>query len=235
MPAAPGRVELGVVIVYEDHDLLVVDKPHGLVVHPAYRHPDGTLWDLLTPLFAAREIDARPRLLHRLDRDTSGLLCVPKRIAAHRFLERALQAGRFEKGYLAMVDGWPPDVGTIDAPLGRAAEDRRRVVVRADGKPARTHYRTLRRLPGHALLRVRLETGRTHQIRAHLLHIGHPLAGDPLYNPGSTVAPRLFLHADRLGLPHPDGRRMIRCRSPLPPELRLTLCRLGACIGRTAG
>lgn len=227
VPATPVRIELGVTIVYEDHDLLVVEKPHGLVVHPAYRHPNGTLWDLLTPLFAAREIEERPRLLHRLDRDTSGLLCVPKQIAAHRFLERALQAGHFEKGYLAMVDGRPADTGMIDAPLGRAAEDRRRVVVRADGKHARTHYRTLRRLPGHALLRVRLETGRTHQIRAHLVHIGHPLAGDPLYNPGSTVAPRLFLHADRLAFPHPDGRRMIHCHSPLPFDLRLALCQVG--------
>ena len=222
-------------IVYEDDDLLVVDKPHGLVVHPAYRHPDGTLWDLLTPLFAARAITERPRLLHRLDRDTSGLLCVPKQIAAHRFLERALQAGRFEKGYLALVDGWPVDAGTIDLPLGRADDDRRRVVVREDGKPARTHHRTLRRLAGHALLRVRLETGRTHQIRAHLAHIGHPLAGDPLYNQGTAAVPRLFLHADRLAFPHPDGRRVIRCRSPLPPELRLALCRLDTSIGRAAG
>src|SRR5713226_8136963 len=122
-----------ITIVYEDGDVLVVEKPYGMVVHPAYRHAAGTLWDLLVPLFATRGL-GRPHLLHRLDRDTSGLLCVPKHLAAHRALERALRHGRFAKGYLALVHGSPPDAVTIDAPLARDPADRRRVIVLQEGK-----------------------------------------------------------------------------------------------------
>ena len=134
--------------------------------------------------------------------------------------------GRYNKGYLALVHGRPPPLGVIDAPLARDQTDRRLVRVREDGQPARTHYRTLRRLPEYTLLRVRLETGRTHQIRAHLASIGHPIAGDPLYGPTPRVMERLFLHADTLIFPHPCAPRMVACRSPLPPTLRRTLCRL---------
>lgn len=225
-PVSQAAGAASISIIYEDDDLLVVEKPHGLVVHPAYMHPDGTLWDLLVPLFQARGIAGRPGLLHRLDRDTSGLLCVPKLPAAHRALERALRAGRFTKGYLALVHGQPPLQDTIDAPLARDPANHRFVRVRPDGQPARTHYRTIRRLPDYALLRIRLETGRTHQIRAHLAAIGHPVAGDPLYGPNPPAVARLFLHADSLIFPHPDGLRTIACRSPLPHDLRCTLCHL---------
>lgn len=215
-------------IVYEDEHLLVVEKPSGLVVHPAYRHADGTFWDALVALFAARGSATRPHLLHRLDRDTSGLLCVPKHAEANRRLVRAMNRGRFRKGYLALVHGRPPHEGVVDAPLARDPRDRRLVCVRDDGRPARTRYRTLRRVAGYALLRVYLETGRTHQIRAHLRAIGHPIAGDPLYSEGSAIVGRLFLHADVLSFPHPYEPRPVDCRCPLPPDLRQAISALAA-------
>jgi len=205
---------------------MVVFKPAGMVMHPAYRHPDGTLWNVLADLFAERGMPERPHLLHRLDRETSGLVCVPKRLPAHRRLERMLREGRFEKRYLALVEGVTPIHGTIDEPLARDPIDRRRVCVRADGQNAVTHFTALRRFDHYTLLRVALETGRMHQIRAHLAHIGHPVAGDVAYGGGSAVSDRVFLHADRLSFPHPVTRLWIDCRAPLPPELRLTLHRL---------
>ncbi|HWE60121.1 MAG TPA: RNA pseudouridine synthase, partial [Chloroflexota bacterium] len=183
-------------------------------------------WNLLLARFEARGVGTRPYLLHRLDRDTSGLLCVPKHAAANRRLVRAMRHGRFTKGYLALVHGRPPLGGMIDAPLGRDATDRRLVRVREDGQAARTRYRTLRRLPDYTLLRVQLETGRTHQIRAHLAAIGHPIAGDPLYGPEPRAVERLFLHADTLIFPHPWAAGLVTCRSPLPPALRLALLTL---------
>ncbi|HXT38066.1 MAG TPA: RluA family pseudouridine synthase, partial [Chloroflexota bacterium] len=213
------------VVVYEDDAVLVVDKPDGLVTHPAYRNPDGTLWDQLVPWFAARGL-GRPAMLHRLDRATSGALCVPKHLEAHRRLERALRAGKFEKEYLALVHGRPDDAGTIDAPLARDPADRRRIVPCSAGKPARTRYTVVRRFSAHALLRVTLETGRTHQIRAHLAGLGFPVAGDLVYGGTDPALSRLFLHADRLAFPRVDGPGMVRCRAPLPVELRGVLYRL---------
>jgi 23S rRNA pseudouridine1911/1915/1917 synthase len=221
MPAsAPSDGLSAVHIVYEDDTLLVVVKPSGMVVHPAHRHRSDTFWDRLVSLFLDRGLPERPRLLHRLDRDTSGLLCVSKRLEAHRRLERALHDGRFEKQYLALARGTLGMDTTIDSPLGRDPLDRRRVIVRADGQTARTRLVVVRRFSGWTLLRVHLETGRTHQIRVHLASIGHPVAGDVLYGiPPGDGTPRLFLHAHRLCFPHPDGRRLIRCHSPLPYAL----------------
>jgi 23S rRNA pseudouridine1911/1915/1917 synthase len=213
-------------LVYEDDDVVVVDKPPGLVTHPAYRHPGGTLWDQLVPLFLARGLDS-PRLLHRLDRDTSGLLCVPKHLHAHQVLERALRAGRFQKEYLALVHGTTPAEGLIEAPLARDPLDRRRVCVTALGKPARTSYRLVRRLAGYSLLRVELETGRTHQIRVHLAAIGHSVAGDTIYGIPNPGMPRLFLHAYRLTFPKVSGVGVTHVHAPLAAELRLVVHRLG--------
>jgi len=212
-------------VAYEDEAVVVVDKPHGMVTHPACGHPDGTLWDLLVPWFASRGL-GRPGMLHRLDRATSGLLCVPKHLEAHRRLERALRAGRFEKGYLALVEGRTNDEGTIDAPLARDSADRRRVVVCEKGKPARTYFKVLRRFPAHTLLRVTIETGRTHQIRAHFAARGFPVVGDQLYGGARPALPRLFLHADLLAFPRVGGPGMVRCRVALPPDLQCVLGRL---------
>jgi len=213
-------------IKYEDAWLVVVVKPSGLVMHPAHAHKDGTFWDLLRDLFRARGLSDDPRLLHRLDRDTSGLVCVPKEATAHQRLERALRGGRFEKGYLALVHGRMPSDGLIDAPLGRDSADRRRVCVRADGQQARTRCTAVRRWPDFTLLRVLPETGRTHQIRVHLAHAGHPIVGDAVYGSASAACGRLFLHADRLAFPHPMTRETIRCHAPLPADLRMVLAGL---------
>jgi 23S rRNA pseudouridine1911/1915/1917 synthase len=229
-------------VAYEDADLMVVVKPAGMVSHPAYRHADGTLWNALVDMFAARGLGDRPHLLHRLDRATSGLLCVPKHAAAHRSLERSMRRGSFDKRYLALVRGMPPVAGMIDAPLGRDPANTRQVCVREDGQPARTRFRVIKRFPGHALLRVTLETGRMHQIRVHLKHFGCPLVGDMVYghigqaadlsredSTGGHMhleAARLFLHADRLAFPHPLRGDLVRCRAPLPSDLRGILGRL---------
>lgn len=227
MPACrPGAAPVSLLIRYEDDDLIVVEKPAGMVVHPAYRNPDGTMWDALVPVFAARGLGERPRLLHRLDRATSGLICVPKRLDAHRTLERDLRTGRFAKGYLGLAHGSVQDEGTIELPLARDPQDRRIVRTSPNGQSARTRFRTLRRLPGATLLRIQLETGRTHQIRAHLAALGHPLVGDALYGADPSPGPdRLFLHADRLSFPHPRGGA-VSVHSPLPYELKLFLYQL---------
>jgi 23S rRNA pseudouridine1911/1915/1917 synthase len=226
LPTPPSAPDQTPRLAYEDDDVLVVDKPSGLVTHPAYRHPDGTLWDQLVPLFLARGLGS-PRLLHRLDRDTSGLLCVPKHLYAHQVLERALRAGRFHKEYLALVHGTTPAEGLIEAPLARDPLDRRRVCVTALGKPARTSYRVVRRVAGYSLLRVGLETGRTHQIRVHLAAVGHPVAGDTVYGIPIHGIPRLFLHAYRLTFPKVSGPGVTQVHAPLAAELRLVLHRLG--------
>ncbi|MGH2345089.1 MAG: RluA family pseudouridine synthase [Chloroflexota bacterium] len=226
-PPAPEPVIGTPCVVYEDDAVVVVDKPHGLVTHPAYRHPDGTLWDQLAIWFPAHGLDS-PRLLHRLDRDTSGLLCVPKHLGAHRLLERALRAGSFRKEYLALVHGTTPAEGMIGAPLARDPANRRRVCVTPSGKAARTHFTTLRRFGDFSLLRLRLETGRTHQIRVHLASIGCPVAGDVVYGPTNAAIGRLFLHADRLSFPRVGEVGMVQVRAPLPMELRCLLHRLRA-------
>jgi 23S rRNA pseudouridine1911/1915/1917 synthase len=215
-------------IVFEDQFLLVLVKPAGLVMHPACGHADGTFWDLLCELFAARGLPERPRLLHRLDSATSGLVCVPKTLPAHRRLERSLRLGRFSKGYLALVTGRAPATGLLTDPLGRDLADRRRVCVRPDGQPARTRFLVARRFQGYTLLLVLPETGRTHQIRVHLAHAGFPLVGDAVYGRQAPWCPRLFLHAGRLAFPHPEGGPGVRCRIPLPPELLSALACLQA-------
>jgi 23S rRNA pseudouridine1911/1915/1917 synthase len=219
-PPAPFEV------AYEDEHLLVVDKPPGVVVHPARGHRSGTLSQALAGRAAGGEDPARAGIVHRLDRDTSGLLVVAKSAEAHRGLRAAMSARRVRREYLALVEGRPPArTGTIEAPLGRDRRVRSRMSIDT-GSPraAVTHFEVEEALPGATLLRVRLETGRTHQIRAHLQAIGHPVAGDPEYGrPGLHGLRRQFLHATRLAFDHPITGAPVDVRSPLPPDLREAL------------
>jgi 23S rRNA pseudouridine1911/1915/1917 synthase len=216
-------------IAHEDEHLLVIDKPAGLVVHPARGHREGTLSQLLAGVAGgggAGGDPERPGIVHRLDRDTSGLLVVARSETAHRALQEALAARRVEREYLALVEGRPQArSGTIEAPIGRDPRVRTRMAVGGNfSRQARTHFTLQRALPAHSLLCLRLETGRTHQIRVHLRAIGHPVAGDPEYGTAGMLGlGRQFLHATRLALPHPITGEPLEVRSPLPADLAAAL------------
>jgi 23S rRNA pseudouridine1911/1915/1917 synthase len=215
-------------VAYEDVHLLVVDKPAGVVVHPARGHWDGTLAQALAGRAAGGEDPWRAGIVHRLDRDTSGLLVVAKSDAAHRALKAMLAGRRLHREYLALVEGHPPArTGTIDAPIGRHRRDRKLMSVDSDdAREARTHFEIERLLPAAALLRVSLETGRTHQIRVHLAAIGHPVCGDPQYGTrGRYGLTRQFLHATRLAFEHPVTGAEVDVSSPLPADLAVALDR----------
>ncbi len=214
-------------IAYQDEHLLVVDKPPGLVVHPARGHREGTLSQLLAGTAAGGDPE-RAGIVHRLDRDTSGLLVVARSEEAHRLLQRELAGRRIEREYLALVEGLPrARSGTIEAPIGRDPRVRTRMAVGGNfPREARTHFTLERALPAYSLLRLRLETGRTHQIRVHLRAIGHAVAGDPEYGtPGLLGLERQFLHATRLALRHPITGEPLEVHSPLPPDLAAALKR----------
>jgi 23S rRNA pseudouridine1911/1915/1917 synthase len=215
-------------IVYRDEHLLVVDKPAGLVVHPARGHREGTLSQLLAHTAAGGEPE-RAGIVHRLDRDTSGLLVVACSEESHALLQAALRDRLIEREYLALVEGLPPArTGTIEAPIARHPRIRTRMAVDRSGREARTHFELLQRLPATALLRLGLDTGRTHQIRVHMQAIGHPVVGDPEYGtPNLLGLKRQFLHATRLSFPHPITHEQVEVTSPLPLDLRETLERAG--------
>ncbi len=209
-------------VVYEDEHLLVVDKPAGVVVHPARGHATGTLAQALAGRVAGGEDAWRAGIVHRLDRDTSGLLVVAKHEEVHRALKSLLASRRLRREYLTLVEGHPSArTGTIDAPIGRDRRDRLRMSIDTDHpRAARTHFAIERLLPAAALLRVTLETGRTHQIRVHLAATGHPVAGDPLYGTAGLFGlRRQFLHAHRLSFPHPVTGEALEVCSPLPADL----------------
>jgi 23S rRNA pseudouridine1911/1915/1917 synthase len=228
---APAVADAPYAVPYADEHLLVVDKPAGVVVHPARGHRTGTLAQALSEVAAGGEDATRAGIVHRLDRDTSGLLVVARSEAAHRALRRMLQAREITREYLALVEGRPPArSGTIDAPLGRDRRVRTRMSTDADDpRSAVTHFELERALPRTTLLRVRLETGRTHQIRAHLRAIEHPVVGDPEYGtPGRLGLQRQFLHATRLAFAHPVTGAPIDVSSPLPADLEAALSRAAA-------
>ena len=209
-------------IAYEDEHLFVIDKPPGVVVHPARGHEQGTLVQALAGRVAGGPDPERPGVVHRLDRDTSGLMLLARDEQTHAALQAALRARNITREYLALVEGRPPARrGTIDAPLGRDRRVRTRISSDTDDPHhAVTHFETERALPEDTLLRVTLETGRTHQIRAHMLAIGHPVAGDPEYgNAGRHGLPRQFLHAARLAFEHPATGAALELRAPLPEDL----------------
>lgn len=219
-------------ILVDDPALLIVDKPAGLVVHPGSGNADGTLVNGL--LHFDRELAALPRagLVHRLDKDTSGCLLVARTVQAHAALVQQLKRREIQRDYIAVVWGQMVAGGVVDAPLGRHPVDRRRQVVRKDGRRAVTHYRVRQRLQGATALDVKLETGRTHQIRVHMQQIGHPLIGDPMYGrKGSPrgleesqretwrTFPRQALHAWRLQLTHPLHGGSVTAEAPLPDDV----------------
>ena len=229
-PAAPEHVDVPFAVPFEDEHLLVVDKPAGVVVHPAPGHPTGTLAQALAGRAEGGEDAWRAGIVHRLDRDTSGLLVVAKTEDAHRALKEELGRREITRDYLALVLGRPPSrTGTIDAPIGRDRRVRTRMSTDSDQpRDARTHFAIERALPSSTLLRVRLETGRTHQIRVHLQAIGLPVAGDPEYSPaqgGVFGLGRQFLHAARLAFTHPVTAERLDLSSPLPPDLTAALAR----------
>ena len=227
-PAEPG-VRFGV--AYEDDHLLVVDKPAGLVVHPARGHRTGTLAQALAGRAAGGEDPYRAGIVHRLDRDTSGLLVVAKSDEVHRALKALLAARQLRREYLTLVEGRPPArTGTIDAPIGRHRNERVLMSIDTDEpREARTHFEIERMLPGATLLRVVLDTGRTHQIRVHLAAIEHPVCGDSQYGTaGEYGLRRQFLHAARLAFAHPVTGEDIDVSSPLPEDLAAALARAEA-------
>jgi 23S rRNA pseudouridine1911/1915/1917 synthase len=229
---AQSSSEAAFVVRWEDEHLLVVDKPAGVVVHPARGHRTGTLAQALTARGAGGgEEPWRAGIVHRLDRDTSGLLVVAKSDAVHRALKQLLSARGLRREYLALVEGHPPArTGTIDAPIGRHRRDRVLMSIDTDEpREARTHYELERLLPESSLLRVVLDTGRTHQIRVHMAAIGHPVCGDPQYgSAGIYGLRRQFLHAARLSFKHPVTGEAVDVRSPLPEDLVAALARAEA-------
>ena len=215
-------------IVHADEWLAVIEKPAGLVVHPARGHKGRTLVGELGELLAGGPDPQRPGIVHRLDKDTSGLMVVARGEEAHRRLARQIKAREVRRVYRTLVEGHPRSrSGTIDAPLGRdyRAPERRAVGGRAP-RQARTHFRVLELLAADALVEARLETGRTHQVRAHFAAIGHPLAGDPRYgHAGRHGLARQFLHSAELCFRHPFTERELSFESPLPADLREALAR----------
>jgi len=221
-------------VVYEDEHLLVVDKPAGVVVHPGAGHASGTLVHGLAGRAAGGEED-RPGIVHRLDRDTSGLLVVARSDEAHERLQQLIRERQVERRYTALVRGRPRSWrGTIDAPIGRDRDDPTRRSLDTDTpREAVTHFEVAELLGGHALLDVRLETGRTHQIRVHLAAIDLPVVGDPVYGVPESALGRQFLHANRLAFTHPFNGERVEVESPLPDDLVAYLERLSAGGTRT--
>jgi 23S rRNA pseudouridine1911/1915/1917 synthase len=226
-PEQQPDVEFGV--AHEDEHLIVVDKPAGLVVHPARGHETGTLSQALAARGAAGGEPWRPGVVHRLDRDTSGLLVVAKSEPVHRALQELIRRREMRREYLALVEGRPDArSGTIDAAIGRDPHRRTEMSTASDrARSARTHFEVAETLRGTTLLRVWLETGRTHQIRAHLKAIGHPVCGDPQYGGGACGRKlgltRQFLHSAKLRFEHPVTGKPVHCESKLPVDLRRAL------------
>ena len=244
--ADPQDIPLSV--LYEDDQVIVVDKPAGLVVHPGAGNPDGTLVNAL--LFRDASLATLPRagIVHRLDKDTSGVMVVARTLEAHNALVEQLSARDVHRQYLAVVVGALVSGGTADAPIDRHPRDRLRMAVRDDGRDAVTHYRLRERFRAHTALECRLETGRTHQIRVHMAHLRHPILGDPMYG-GALKLPkgasettagmlrgfrRQALHAETLEFRHPTSGEAIRCSAPLPDDMQALLKVLRADVAEHA-
>ena len=237
-----GPESIPLAVVFEDRSLLIINKPAGLVVHPGAGNARHTLQNALLALDPKLALVPRAGLVHRLDKDTSGLLVVARTPEAHTALAAAMAAREITREYLAVCAGVMTAGGTVEEPIGRHRTQRTRMAVRADGRPAVTHYRVVRRFRAHTLVRVRLETGRTHQIRVHLAHIGFPVVGDPEYGGRRRIAagctptlaaelrafPRQALHAARLSLRHPRSGRELTWEAPMPADMTRLLAALEA-------
>jgi len=225
---APEAIPL--TIIYQDADILVVDKPAGMPVHPGPGHASGTLVNAvlaLCPDLSGIGGALRPGIVHRLDKERSGLILVAKNDRAHQSLSRQLKERQVEKSYLAAVHGIPrPPEGVIEGAIARHPIHRKKMAIVAGGKAAETRYRTLQRLGDFALLEAQPVTGRTHQIRVHLASIGHPILGDAIYGKRSPHLARQFLHAHRIEFDLPSGGRRVQFSSPLPPDLEAALTSL---------
>jgi 23S rRNA pseudouridine1911/1915/1917 synthase len=229
-------------IIHADDDLIVINKPAGLVVHPAVGNRDGTLQNGLLHFDASLATLPRAGIVHRLDKETSGVMVVARSLRAHTRLVEQLQSRRMSRVYRAIATGEVITGGTVDAPIGRHPRERKRMAVVASGKSAISHYRVLQRFTGLTALEVSLESGRTHQIRVHMTHIGHPLVGDPVYGRpmkaknGVPVAvletvrsfPRQALHAHTLTLEHPANAKVVTFEAPLPEDIKGLLADLAA-------
>ncbi|HAA95313.1 MAG TPA: RluA family pseudouridine synthase [Dehalococcoidia bacterium] len=222
-PTGVVAQDIPVSVVYQDDDLVVIDKPAGLAVHPGPGHPDTTLVNALLamcPDIQGIGGEIRPGIVHRLDKDTSGLMVVAKTHQAHTSLSAQIKGREVTKGYLALVEGTPSsEQGKVDAPVGRHPRRRTRMAVVVGGKEARTSYKVREEFPGHSLVELYLETGRTHQIRVHMAHIGHPLVGDELYGKTSPLVDRHFLHAFHLAFNHPTSGEPLEFQTALPGDL----------------
>ena len=226
-PVAIEPEDIPLSVVYQDAHLLVVDKPAGLTVHPAPGHPSGTLVNALlavVPDLKGIGGELRPGIVHRLDKETSGLMVVAKTHQAHLELSRQIKERQVEKGYLALASGVvTPSEGVIDAPIGRNPRHRKKMAVVAGGRAARTRYKVLRSSDRYSFVEVMLETGRTHQIRVHFASLGRPLVGDRVYGNRSPLIKRQFLHAHLLGFTHPETGEWRQFTSSLPADLRAVL------------
>jgi len=218
-------------IIYEDADVAVVNKPQGMVVHPSAGHTSGTLVNAL--MYHVKDLSSingvvRPGIVHRIDKDTSGLLMIAKNDKAHNALAAELKDKKFLRKYVAIVHGnLPNDRGVIEAPIGRSDKDRKKQAVTAKGKPAVTRFTVLERFGNYTLVELQLETGRTHQIRVHMAYIGHPVAGDPLYGPRKTLKGHgQFLHAKTLGFTHPTTGELVEFTAEEPAIFKETLEKL---------
>ncbi|MCL0092055.1 RluA family pseudouridine synthase [Dehalococcoidales bacterium] len=228
-PLSPEAIPLN--IIYEDDDLLVIDKPAGLTIHPAPGHPAHTLINAILfyfPHLAESSDSLRPGIVHRLDKDTSGVMLVAKNSLAQAKLINQFKARSVVKAYLVLVKGrLTPEKGIIDAPIGRDPSNRKRMAIVAEGREARTEYRVVKYIGDYTLLEVRPETGRTHQIRVHLSAIGHPVVGDTVYGVKSAYISRQFIHACRLGFHLPSSGEYVEFKSELAPDLEQALKDIG--------
>lgn len=208
-------------IIYEDEHILVVNKPPFMLVHPTPNHPTGTLLNAAAHHFAMRGEEVALRLLNRLDMNTSGIVVIPKIAAVHSRLDEMMKSGRLKKFYIAVVEGTiEPEKGIIDKPIGKDEADSIRRKVKDDGEPAVTIYETLKSSKDYSIVRLELVTGRTHQIRVHLSHLGHPIIGDVLYGKESQLIGRQALHASDMEFPYPDESGMFKLHAELTDDIR---------------